>query len=238
MNHPRISIGRKIERLPVDEKSLLQLREQDKAPDWRLGRCGQKAVVAARVPTDDGGGGKASDPIGLQPLPMESSIEVTARCFLELNHEFLLCNFAEDLDSSVWRCQLVEQLSVIVEPIHWIRQKLAQPSRILCLRLSHVTHAHFEIFPIGVHSSDHNLVAEDKFEVDPVSRNFDHLVAACDTCEHQHSVLAERLHAVENYSGIACPLENEIERAEFSGRIDDRCVGGRHISCPEFFDQV
>jgi len=61
---------------------------RDKTPNQRLGRGGQEAVIAARVQTDDGGRGKAANPIGLQPLATESSVEVTARFFLELNHEF------------------------------------------------------------------------------------------------------------------------------------------------------
>src|SRR3974390_52266 len=149
-----------------------------------------------------------------------------------------LCHFAIHLNSAVWRCQLGEQLSVVIEPFHRVSQKLAQPSRIPCFRLSHVTHTHFEVFPIGVHGSDHNLVAENKFEIDPISRNFDHLVAACDTCEHQHSVLAKCLHAVEDHPGITCSFKDEIERTKLLRRINNRCVRGRHISCAEFLDQI
>ena len=65
MNHSWISIGRKIEWLSVDEKSFFQLREQHETCDRRLGRRSQKTVLTARIPTDDGGGGKSANPIGL-----------------------------------------------------------------------------------------------------------------------------------------------------------------------------
>src|SRR5271165_7420455 len=109
----------------------------------------------------------------------------------------VLRHFAKHLDGAIRRGEFLEQLGVVLQALHWVGEKLAEPSRILRFRLRHIAHTHFEVFAIGVYSSDHDLVAENKFEIDPVRRNLDHLVSARDAREYQHSVLAERLHTVE-----------------------------------------
>src|SRR3712207_9303871 len=60
---------------------------------------------------------------------------------------------------------------------------------------------------------DHHLVAEDEPEVELIGRHFDPAVAARHAREHEHAVLAERLHALEDDGRKAGRLEDEVERA-------------------------
>ena len=80
MNHARIAVCREVKRLPIDEQRFFQLGEQDEpAPHRRLGGSHQQAVVAAGIQPDNRRRSKAAETVGFQPLPTESSVQVTAR---------------------------------------------------------------------------------------------------------------------------------------------------------------
>src|SRR6185369_2504175 len=98
---------------------------------------------------------------------------------------------------------------------------MREPARILGLRLSEILHAHLKVLAIRIHSSNHHFVAKHELKIDLVSGNLDFPIAAGDTRQHQHAVLPERLHAVENdgretgcfkddvkWSVLLCAFEN------------------------------
>src|SRR6266851_5000211 len=101
-----------------------------------------------------------------------------------------------------------------------------------------MTDSHFEVFPISVYSSHHDLVPENKFEINAIRGDLDHLVSASHACEHQDSVLAKGLHAVEYDRRIASAFEDQIEGTVLFGRLGDRYVFRRHISRSKFLDQI
>ena len=74
---------------------------------------------------------------------------------------------------------------------------------------------HFKVFAIGVYGSDHHLVAENKFKIDPVRGDLDHLVSAGDAGEHEDSVLSQGLHAVKDNAGVSRTFEDDDRK----GRI-------------------
>src|SRR5215831_6139963 len=128
MNYTRISIGRKIECLTLDEKRFFQFREQDKTPDRRRSRCGQQAVVAARVQTDDGGGGKAANPVRLQPFTTESGVQVAAGFLLKLNHEFLYATSQKTLIAPFGDVSLLNSSAKLSSPFTGsVRSLLSHP---------------------------------------------------------------------------------------------------------------
>src|SRR5689334_12231913 len=49
-----ILVGREIVKVAVDQQSFFELRKENHATHRRLRRCGQQAVIAARVHADDG----------------------------------------------------------------------------------------------------------------------------------------------------------------------------------------
>src|SRR5258706_7456008 len=101
-----------------------------------------------------------------------------------------------------------------------------------------MTDSHFEVFSISVYGSDHYLVPENKFEINAVRGDLDHLVSAGHAREYQHAVLAKRLHAVEHHTRVAGSFEDEIERTVFLGRVRYGRVLCRKVSRSQFFDQV
>src|SRR6266852_6333115 len=101
-----------------------------------------------------------------------------------------------------------------------------------------MTDSHFEVFPVSVYGSDHDLVPENKFEINAVRGDLDHLVSARHACEHQDSVLAKGLHAVEYDRRIARAFEDQIEGTVLFGRLGDRYVFRRNISRSKFLDQI
>ena len=54
-----------------------------------MSRHREQAVVTARVRTRNGGAGKATQPVGLQPFATKRFVEISADFFFESNHEFL-----------------------------------------------------------------------------------------------------------------------------------------------------
>src|SRR5438445_6056220 len=124
-----------------------------------------------------------------------------------------LCNLAKNFDRAIRRRQLLEQFRVILQALPGISQELTQPAGILGLGLRHIAHTQLEIFTVRVHCSDHDLVAEDKLQVDPVRRNRDHLVTASDAGEHEHAIFAEGLHAIDHDGRIAGAFEDEVKSA-------------------------
>src|SRR5260370_9323469 len=101
-----------------------------------------------------------------------------------------------------------------------------------------MTDSHFEVFAISVYGSDHYLIPENKFEINAVRGDLDHLVSARHSCEHQDSVLAKGLHAVEYDRRIASAFEDQIEGTVLFGRLGDRYVFRRHISRSKFLDRI
>src|SRR5262249_53794302 len=118
-------------------------------------------------------------------------------------------DLTEDLDGALCRGERLEELPEALEPPDGVRGKPAKPPGIFGLRLSHVSDAQLEVLAIGVDGADHDLVAEDELEIQPVGRNLDLAVAAGDAGQHEDTVLAERLHAVEDHWGVAGGLEDE-----------------------------
>src|SRR5260370_7624779 len=101
-----------------------------------------------------------------------------------------------------------------------------------------MTDSHFEVFAISVYGSDHYLIPENKLRIKAVRGDLDHLVSARHACEHQDSVLAKGLHAVEYDRRISSAFEYQIEGTVLFGRLGDRYVFRRHISRSKFLDQI
>src|SRR5437667_7122528 len=72
----------------------------------------------------------------------------------------VLCHLAEHLDHALAVLEVVEQLPVVLEPLHRVRQQPIEPSRILEGRLRQILHTRLEILAVRVHRPHHDLVAE------------------------------------------------------------------------------
>ena len=90
----------------------------------------------------------------------------------------------------------------------------------------------------GVHRAHHDLVAQDKFQIDAVSRHLNHAVSAGDAGKYEHTILAKRLHAVEHNTGVAGGLKNQVKGPKFLPTFDDRHLLCNQISRTNGFDKV
>src|SRR5437899_9006841 len=107
-----------------------------------------------------------------------------------------LGNLAEHLDRTLGRGELVEELAVVLESLHGMREEPREPPRILRLGLRHVADAQLEVLAVRVDRADHDLVAEHEFEIDLVGGHFHLAVATGYAGEDKHAVLAESLETV------------------------------------------
>src|ERR1051325_2649241 len=97
-------------------------------------------------------------------------------------------HLAERLDHALAVLEVVEQLPVVLEPLHRVREQPIEPSGILESRLRQISHTRLEVLAVRVHRPHHALVAEHEREVDPVGRHLDLVVAPGDAGQHQHPV--------------------------------------------------
>src|SRR5262249_8216724 len=97
----------------------------------------------------------------------------------------------------------MKELPVVLQAFHGVREQLWKPARILGFGLRHIPHAFFKMLPRRVDGSDHDLVAQDEIQVDPVGWDFDLAISASDAGEHEYTVLGECLHALENHRGVS-----------------------------------
>src|SRR6059058_5437944 len=87
-----------------------------------------------------------------------------------------LRHLTEHLDHTLTVLEILEELSVVLEPLHRVRQQPIEPSRILEGRLRQILHTRLEILAVRVHRPHHDLVAEHEREVDPVGGHLDLVV--------------------------------------------------------------
>ena len=81
-----ILVGREIVTVAVDQQSFFELRKENHATHRRLRRCGQQAVISARVQADNAGGRKTTEAVGLQPLQLSCLIEIPADVLIDADH--------------------------------------------------------------------------------------------------------------------------------------------------------
>src|SRR5438309_9367713 len=72
MNHARILISGQFVAASVNDDRLFELREHHDAANGRLRRRGQQPMIAPRVETNNGGRGKAAQPVSLEPFARSS----------------------------------------------------------------------------------------------------------------------------------------------------------------------
>src|SRR5262245_28275066 len=142
-------------------------------------------------------------------------------------------DFAEHLDRALCRRELVEEVTVVLEPFHRMREEPPEPAGILRLGLCHVADAQLEVLAVRVDRADHDLIAQNELEVEPVGRYFDPAVSAGDAREDEDTVLAERLHALEHDWGVPGCLEDEVEGPELFPSIGNRHLGRRLVAGAE-----
>src|SRR5215475_2797969 len=165
--------------------------------------------------------------------------------FLPCSHEFLrwsahqskLRDLTKHLDRSVRICEFLEKLRVVLQSLNGVRKQPVQPAGGFRLGLRHVPDAHLEVFPVGVHGPDHNLVTEHKSQIDAIGRYLNHAIAAGHARQHQYTVFAERLHAVENYGGISRSFKYQIEWTELLSTLDNRDFLRDYVACTHGLDE-
>src|SRR5205085_8692381 len=119
-----IAVRREIKRLPIDEQRFFQLGEQDEAFHRRPESSHQQAVVATGIQTHYRRRSKPAEPIGFQPLPTQSRVQVSA-CFLpELNHDL---SPQANVFPSVRRTP-AEKVTVVFAGLHAAGHALARPA--------------------------------------------------------------------------------------------------------------
>src|SRR6266571_2366690 len=119
-----------------------------------------------------------------------------------------------------------------------MREQPPQPAWVLSFGLRHVTYAHLEVFAIGIDRADHHLVPQHELQVDFIRRHFDLPVPAGHAGEHQHTILSERLHALEHDRREARCLEDEVKGPTLLGASEDRQVCRRFVASAQSLDQV
>src|SRR5262245_6378083 len=111
-----------------------------------------------------------------------------------------------------------------------MRQQTFQPTWILELRLRKIADTVLEIFAVRIHRSDHDLIAEHKFEIDFVGRHLDFAIAAGHARKNENAILPERAHALKDYRREARRFKNEIERSMLGRSIHNRRLLRRYIA--------
>src|ERR1700739_545782 len=141
-------------------------------------------------------------------------------------------HLAEHFDRTIRGGQLLEEGGGILEAAHGLGQQPVEPAGIFGFGLSHVAQAHLEVFAIGVHGTHHHFVSKDKFQIDSVSRNLDHAIAAGHAGKYQEAILAKALHTCEDDPGVAGRFEDQIEWPDFFSTFYDRYFLGYQIPRP------
>ena len=103
-----------------------------------------------------------------------------------------------------------------------IRRPESQKKVLIGLGLGKIFNSQLEVFAIGIHRSNHHFVAEHKLEIDLVCRDLDLAVATGDARQHQHPILSERPHALENYGRETGRFKDDVERSMFLRTIENR----------------
>src|SRR5215217_6263101 len=138
----------------------------------------------------------------------------------------------EHLDRALLLCQQSYHLLVVVETLHLMGKQALKPSRILRFCQGHVLHPPLEVGAVGVHRSHRHLVAQHEAQHDVVTRHLHRAIPTADAGQHQHAVLAQHLHTLEDYAAHARRLEDDVERAIFLRSFLKGHPARAHVPCP------
>src|SRR4029453_17774638 len=107
-------------------------------------------------------------------------------------------SFTIHLDRIFRARQRVDEFAKVLDPVDRVREQLLEPAGEIGFRKSHVFDATFEVLTVGIDGANHHLVADPELEVDLVGRDRVAALAAGHARQHQHTVLRQCPHAVED----------------------------------------
>src|SRR3712207_404730 len=156
------------------------------------------------------------------------STSYAVRC-LDLGSDMSV-HLDEYLDRSLLLGQEPYHLLVVVEALHRVGQQPLQPTRVLRRCQGCVLDTTLELGAMAVHRAHRLLVAHHETRHEVLSRNLVRAITAADSREHEHAVLAQCLHALEDHAAHARSLEDYVERAVLLSRIHQGHPARAHVA--------